>query len=87
MKLPDANGLGLLPAIRQRWPGTEVIMLSGAPTDGGAVSWAAEAVKGGAFGFLSKSADFSFPKVLACVSSALERRCQAQDNSTARLGG
>ena len=77
MKLPDANGLGLLPAIKQRWPATEVIMLSGAPTDHGAASWTAEAVKGGAFGFLSKSAEFSFPQVLACVSSALERRCQA----------
>src|ERR1035437_6685888 len=61
MKLPDANGLGLLPAIKLRWPATEVIMLSGAPTDSGAASWAAEAVKGGAFGFLSKSAEFSFP--------------------------
>jgi two-component system, NtrC family, response regulator len=77
MKLPDANGLGLLPAIKQRWPATEVIMLSGTLSDGGPASWAAEAVKGGAFGFLSKSAEFSFPKVLACVSSALERRCRA----------
>ena len=78
MKLPDANGLGLLPAIKQRWLATEVIILSGVPTDGGAASWTAEAVKGGAFGFLSKSAEFSFPKVLAGVSSALERRCQTQ---------
>jgi DNA-binding NtrC family response regulator len=77
MKLPDANGLGLLPAIKQRWPATQVIMLSGAPTDSEVAPWAAAAVKGGAFGFLSKSAEFSFPKVLACVSSALERRCQA----------
>ena len=80
MKLPDANGLGLLPAIKQRWPATEVIMLSGAPIDSGAASWTAEAVKGGAFGFLSKSAEFSFPKVLAGVSSALERHCQTQRN-------
>jgi two-component system, NtrC family, response regulator len=77
MKLPDANGLGLLPAIKMRWPATEVIMLSGAPADSGAAPWAADAVKGGAFGFLQKSAAFSFPSVLACVSSALERRYQA----------
>jgi DNA-binding NtrC family response regulator len=77
MKLPDANGLGLLRAIKQRWPATEVIMLSGAPTDSGAAPWAAEAVKGGAFGFLPKSAEFSLPNVLACVSSALEHRSQA----------
>jgi DNA-binding NtrC family response regulator len=87
MKLPDASGLGLLPAIKQRWPATEVIMLSGAPSDGGAASWTAEATKGGAFSFLSKSAEFSFPKVLACVSSALERRCQTQANSAVLLGG
>ena len=77
MKLPDANGLALLPVIKQRWPATEVIVLSGAPTVSAATSWADEAVKSGAFGFLSKSAEFSFPNVLACVSSALERRRQA----------
>ena len=77
MKLPDANGLGLLSAIKQRWPATEVIVLSGAPNGSGAFSWAAEAVKGGAFGCLSKSAEFSFPQVLACVSSAMERRHRA----------
>ena len=77
MKLPDANGLGLLPAIKRRWPATEVIILSGAPNGSGALSWAAEAVKGGAFGCLSKSAEFSFPQVLACVSSAMERRHRA----------
>jgi two-component system response regulator AtoC len=82
VKLPDANGFGLLSVIKQRWPATEVIMLSGAPTDTGAASWTVEAAKGGAFGFLSKSADFSFPNVLACVSSALERRCQARASET-----
>jgi two-component system response regulator AtoC len=86
IKLPDTNGLGLLRAIKQRWPATEVIILSGAPTGSGAASWAAEAIKGGAFGFLSKSAEFSFRKVLTCVSSALERRWQAQGNSTLPLG-
>jgi DNA-binding NtrC family response regulator len=78
MKLPDANGLSLLSAIKQRWPATEVIILSGMPADSRAASWAAEAVKGGAFGFLTKSAEFSFPQILDCVSSALEHRCQAQ---------
>jgi DNA-binding NtrC family response regulator len=82
MKLPDANGLGLLPVIKQQWPGTEVVVLSGAPTVSEATSWATEAVKGGAYGFLSKSAEFSFSKVLACVSSALERRRQVRANET-----
>ena len=77
MHLPDANGLSLLSAIKQRSPATEVIILSGTPDDSRAASWAAEAVKGGAFAFLTKSAEFSFPQILDCVSSALERRDQA----------
>lgn len=81
MKLPDANGLSLLPAIKQRWPATEVIILSGTPNDSRTASWAAEAVKGGAFAFLSKSAEFSFPQILDCVSSALEHRSQAQGST------
>ena len=82
MKLPDANGIGLLSVIKQRWPGTEVVVLSGAPTVSEATSWAAAAAKGGAYGFLSKSAEFNFSKVLACVSSALERRRQAGRSET-----
>ena len=82
MKLPDANGLGLLPAIKQRWAATEVIVLSGTPTASEATSWAAEAVKCGAYGYLSKSAEFSFSKVLACVSSVLERRRQVRASET-----
>ena len=60
LKLPDANGLGLLPAIKSRWPETEVIVMSGTPSDGEEAAWAAEAAKSGAFGFLSKSAEFDF---------------------------
>jgi DNA-binding NtrC family response regulator len=70
MHLPDANGLRLLPAIKLRWPATEVIMLSGSPNDSGAKSWSDEAVRNGAFAFLSKSAEFSFLQILNCVSSA-----------------
>lgn len=77
MKLPDANGLGLLSVIKQQWPATEVIILSGTPNDSRAAAWAAEAVKGGAFAFLSKSAEFSCPQILDYVSSALERHYQA----------
>jgi DNA-binding NtrC family response regulator len=71
LHLPDANGLRLLPAIKQRWPMTKVIILSGMPHDSGASSWEAEAVRNGAFAFLSKSGGFSLPQVLDCVSSAV----------------
>jgi DNA-binding NtrC family response regulator len=87
MKLPDANGLGLLPAIKNRWPETEVIVMSGAPSDGEAVSWAAEAARSGAFGFLSKSAEFDFHKFLAGVSNALEHRYELQRTNPSRPGG
>jgi len=32
VKLPDANGLELLPSIKKRWPETEVIILTGRRT-------------------------------------------------------
>jgi DNA-binding NtrC family response regulator len=76
MKLPDANGLGLLPAIKQRWPATQVIVLSGAPTDAAAAPWTTDALNRGAFSFFSKSAGFDFQKLLDGVSLALQCRHQ-----------
>ena len=38
VKLPDDNGLDLLPIVKKRWPETEVIILTGAPADHEAVS-------------------------------------------------
>jgi two-component system, NtrC family, response regulator len=84
MKLPDANGLGLLPVIKQRWPQTEVIVLTGTPTDGEGRAWEEEAISHGAFGLLSKSADFDFQKLLAGISSAMERRLQTPVDNSAR---
>jgi DNA-binding NtrC family response regulator len=87
LKLPDANGLGLLPAIKSRWPETEVIVMSGTPGDGEVGSWAAEATKSGAFGFLSKSAEFDFQKLLTGVGDALERRYEIQRANLSHPGG
>ena len=84
MALPDANGLGLLPAINQRWPGTQVIVLTGAPSDSEAMSAAIEAVNHGAFSLLSKSADFDLQKLLAGVSSAMDRRFQGPASTPLR---
>jgi DNA-binding NtrC family response regulator len=86
MRLPDANGLGLLPAIKNRWPETEVILMSGTPSDGEEGAWAAEAAKSGAFGVLSKSAAFDFQQFLAGVSHALEHRHAIQRSNAARGG-
>ncbi len=84
VKLPDANGLDLLPAIKKHWPDTEVIILTGAPSDDEAVSWAVEATKRGAFNFLRKSAEFDVQKLLADVGTAMEHRRQLEETSTLR---
>jgi DNA-binding NtrC family response regulator len=84
IKLPDANGLELLPAIKKRWPETEVIILTGAPSDTEALSWAVEATKRGAFNFFRKSADFEVAKLVADVHNALERRQQTEETSMLR---
>jgi DNA-binding NtrC family response regulator len=76
LALPDANGLGLLPAIKQRWPETEVIVLTGAVHASETRLWAAEAVNLGAFGLLSKSAEFNCQELLSGVNNAMERRFQ-----------
>ena len=84
VKLPDGNGLDLLPVIKKRWPETEVIVLTGAPDDKEALSWAVEATKRGAFNFIRKSAQFDFEKLLADVDNALERRQQTEETSMLR---
>ena len=81
LKLPDANGLALLPAIKQRWPTTEVIILTGQPDELRAQSWASEAAKGGAFSLVSKSAAFDCQRLLDGVGLAVLRSQQAQGNS------
>lgn len=78
VKLPDADGLDLLPQIKKRWPETDVIVLTGH----GSFSMAVEATKRGASNFLSKP--FENEKLLADVKCALERRQQSQENNTLR---
>jgi DNA-binding NtrC family response regulator len=82
--LPDASGLALLPAINQRWPGTQVIVLTGATADSEAMSAATEAVRRGAFGLLCKSGDFNMQQLLAGVSSAMERRLRGLPSTSIR---
>jgi two-component system, NtrC family, response regulator HydG len=85
VKLGDANGLDLLPAIKKRWPDTEVIVLTGAPDDREAVSWAVEATKRGAFNFVRKRpGDFDVEKLVADVRNALEHRQQTEETSNLR---
>jgi DNA-binding NtrC family response regulator len=78
IKLPDADGLDLLPQIKRRWPGTEVIVLTGH----GTISMAVESGRRGAYNFLSKP--FENEKLLADVKCAVERKQQNEENSTLR---
>ena len=78
VKLPDADGLELLPQIKKRWPDTEVIVLTGH----GTISMAVEAGRGGAYNFLAKP--FENEKLMADVKCAVERKEQNQE--TARSG-
>jgi DNA-binding NtrC family response regulator len=78
VKLPDADGLDLLPQIKKRWPDTDVIVVTGH----GSFSMAVEATKRGAANFLSKP--FENEKLLADVKCAVERRQQSQENNTLR---
>ena len=84
VKLPDADGLDLLPQLKKRWPDTQVIVLTGAPTDHEALSWAVEAIKRGAFNFLRKDVQFDGEKLLADVQNAIEHKRQNEEASTLR---
>ena len=84
VKLPDADGLQLLPQLKKRWPDTQVIVLTGAPTDNEAVSWAVEAIKRGAFNFLRKNVQFDGEKLRADVQNAIEHKRQNEEASTLR---
>src|SRR5437867_9518410 len=73
LRLPDADGLDLLSAIKRNWPETEVIVLSGY----GTLDAAVEATKRGAFHFVTKPYNEGlFP----LVERALERKQQTQEN-------
>ena len=85
VKLGRDNGLDLLPAIKRRWPETEVIVVTGAPKDNTeAVSWAVEATKRGAYNFIRRSEQFDVQKLLADVATALGARRQSEETSILR---
>ena len=78
LKLPDADGLVLLPQLKKKWPDSEVIVLTGY----GSIEVAVEATKMGAFYFQSKPVDSGTLKVL--VQRALEHKQINEENSALR---
>ncbi len=85
MRLPDGNGLEVISHLNQRFPETPVAMI----TAFGNVEAAVEALKAGAFDFVSKPVDLSVLRRL--VQHALElneqRRAASQQQASGKLLG
>lgn len=78
LKLPDADGLDLLPKIKKAWPDTEVVMLTGH----GGLDTAVQAIKLGAYDFQQKPFD---PKtLLVSLERAVEHKNVKQEASSLR---
>src|SRR6185436_1585681 len=71
LKLPDADGLELLPQIKKQWPETEVIVLTGNAT----IEAAVEATKRGAYQFITKP--FHAQSLLVVIEKALVHKAQS----------
>jgi DNA-binding NtrC family response regulator len=85
VQLPDANGLtDLLPAVKKRWADTEVIILTGKPTDNEALTWAVDAMRRGAFNFIRKGDHFDRDKMIADINNAIEKREQVEETKNLR---
>ena len=78
LKLPDANGLDLLPQIKKVWPDTEVIVLTGEATFEAAV----EATKRGAYHFINKP--FESRVLQLTLDRAMENKQQKEENNSLR---
>jgi DNA-binding NtrC family response regulator len=78
LKLPDANGLDLLPEIKKTWPDTEVIVLTGEATFEAAV----QATKRGAYHFINKPFDTQALQVT--IDRAIENQQQKEESNSLR---
>jgi two-component system, NtrC family, nitrogen regulation response regulator NtrX len=68
VKMPGMDGLDALGRIRERWPGSQVVMISGH----GTIETAVEATRRGAFDFLQKPLDTD--RLLVTLRNVLERK-------------
>ncbi len=78
LKLPDAEGMELLPIIKKQWPQTEVIILTGHATIDAAVA----ATKLGAYDFQRKP--FDHKSLLIAVERAIEHKQLTEQTSSLR---
>ena len=80
ISLPGMNGEELLNAVKASWPGTEVVMVTGAKD----VDQAVRCMKQGAYDFISKPWDV--PELQAVIRRAAEKSTLSQENSLLRQG-
>ncbi len=82
LKMPDGDGLDLLRSIKMKNTGVEVILLTGF----GTVDKAVEAMKEGAYDFITKP--FKKAVILSTIERAIDRQSLAQENKylKAQLG-
>ncbi len=86
LRMPGMDGLAALKAIKEQWPATEVVIITGYPS----VVTAREAVRLGAFDYLAKPVDPD--KVLAVANEAMAQRLappqegKGQTNKDSRKG-
>ena len=78
VRLPDANGIDLLPLVADQRPHAPVIMISGHATIADAVA----ATRAGAFDFLEKP--LGRDRLLLVLKNALEQSALAQENARLR---
>ena len=78
LKLGDENGLDQLPALKKRWPETEVIILTGHAT----IEAAVEATKRGAYGVQTKPVQIT--ELVLKIQQALEHRRLIEEASKLR---
>lgn len=83
MRLPDGSGLELVSEISTRFPNTPVAMI----TAYGNVEAAVEALKAGAFDFVSKPVDINVLRGLVRQALDLNQRRRAQPEESSRLLG
>jgi two-component system response regulator PilR (NtrC family) len=76
--MPDGNGMDLLTLVRERSPRTEVIVM----TAHGGIDTAIEAMKRGAYDFITKP--FATNELRALVHKALEKRAIVSENERLR---
>ena len=80
LKLPDADGLILLPQVKKTWPEAEVIVLTGH----GSIEAAVEATKRGAYYFQDKGQELNCGTLKLQIERALEHKQINEENSALR---